>query len=284
MHNRDFNWRQGSVLDEKIALALNLFGDSSQSPRVVIITHDCDLANEGEDIVEVIVGKQVPTSNPMFIGSQNPRRLDLMFTNDSSNQEPVYIRLCHSGRRTIPKKELLKFQQGNISLTLSNKDKRILKQWLAARYGRPAFPDNFESRLRKKKGKKTVVQQIDKFLRPDSDHLIGLFFDLGEEKTVELPDGTPYYLSIAIVYDGIEGGKPARIAAEQAAEELRELFTNVYGPVDSTTEIGLERCEAVSDTEMRLSDLRKVDQWRLEHISLSDNPAGKYLPVGETPI
>ncbi len=130
----------------KNALALNLFGDSSQSPRVVIITHDCDLANEGEDIVEVIVGMQVPTSDPMLVGSRNPRRLDLMFTNDSSNQEPVYIRLCHSGRRNVPRKELLKFQQGNIRLTLPDKEKRILKQWLSARYGRTASPDNFESR------------------------------------------------------------------------------------------------------------------------------------------
>ena len=46
----------------------------------------------------------------------------------------------------------------------------------------------------------------------------------------------------------------------------------------------LDACEEVADTHMTLADVRRVDQWRLEYISLRDDDVGDYLPVGETPV
>ena len=45
----------------------------------------------------------------------------------------------------------------------------------------------------------------------------------------------------------------------------------------------LGACEAVADTHLTLADLRRVDQWRLEFISLRDDDQGDFLPVGEIP-
>jgi hypothetical protein len=39
----------------------------------------------------------------------------------------------------------------------------------------------------------------------------------------------------------------------------------------------------VADTRLTLADLRRVDQWRLEYISLRDDEQGDFLPVGEMP-
>ena len=50
------------------------------------------------------------------------------------------------------------------------------------------------------------------------------------------------------------------------------------------TEIALENCGAVADTYMTLADLRKVDQWRLEYISLGDEPISHFIPTGERPV
>jgi len=48
-------------------------------------------------------------------------------------------------------------------------------------------------------------------------------------------------------------------------------------------EIALDACEAVADTRLTLADLRRVDQWRLEYISLQDDDQGDFLSVGEIP-
>ena len=49
-------------------------------------------------------------------------------------------------------------------------------------------------------------------------------------------------------------------------------------------EIALEGCSAVADTFMTLADLRRVDQWRLEYLSLREDPSSKFLAVGELPV
>lgn len=91
-------------------------------------------------------------------------------------------------------------------------------------------------------------------------------------------------MTVSVVYDANEGGADARGAAERVAMQLRELFENTYGKPDVATEIALDACEAVADTYLTLADLRRVDQWRLEYISLRDGEQGDFLPVGEIPV
>lgn len=163
--------------------------------------------------------------------------------------------------------------------------KRVLKQWLAARYGRPAFPNAFEQRLRNSLNKKnTVERQIGKILEPEAKYLVGLFFDLGDQRSAEAHADEPYMLSISVVYDATEGGRQARESAEKIAYQLRNLFEQTYGKPDVATAIALDACEAVADTSITLADLRRVDQWRLEYVSLSDDRNGDFLPIGETPV
>lgn len=53
--------------------------------RIVVITHDCDLPNEGETSVEVIVADVVSASNPQFSYAKNPRRLHLGYESAMSS-------------------------------------------------------------------------------------------------------------------------------------------------------------------------------------------------------
>ena len=73
------------------------------------------------------------------------------------------------------------------------------------------------------------------------------------------------------------------LSAERVAGQLRELFEKTYGMTDLATEIALDACEAVADTHLTLADLRRVDQRRLEFISLRDDDQGDFLPVVEIP-
>ena len=283
MLTRDTDWRQGDLLTLDAAAKLTeLNGAVGETHRIVVITHDCDLPNDGETSVEVIVTDVVAAANPQFSYAKNPRKLHLGY--EIAGGQSIVIELRHAERRILSKAEFAKHAAKDGTASLPVDAKRALKQWLAARYGRPAFPNAFEDRLRKSVGKKnTVERQIGRILEPEAKHLVGLFFDLGEQRTAQVPAGEPYALSISVVYDATEGGAQARQSAEKVASQLRELFEQAYGKPDAATEIALDACEAIADTSITLADLRRVDQWRLEYISLSDDDHGDFLSVGETP-
>jgi hypothetical protein len=281
---RDTGWRQGDLLTHEAAIALGLVDGVDDGHRVVVITHDCDLPHESESCVEVIVAAVVvqdPKPDPQLSYAKNPRRLHLPYQGADNAQ--LILELRHVDRRSVPKGDFAERAVKDHGFLLPVETKRVLKQWLAARYGRPAFPNAFEQRLRKRSGKHTVEQRIAKILEPDAKHLVGLFFDLGEQRSAEAGDGEPYALSVSVVYDGTEGGTDARVAAERVAGQLGELFETTYGKPHVATEIALDVCEAVADTYLTLADLRRVDQWRLEYLSLRDDDHGDFFPVGEMP-
>jgi hypothetical protein len=275
---RDTDWRQGDLLTREAAAALGLVAAVDEERRVIVITHDCDLPHGSELCVEVIVAEMVVKEDPQLSYAKNPRRLHLAY--EGINTAPLILELRHGDRHSVPKADFAERAVKDHSLALPVDAKRVLKQWLAARYGRPAFPNEFEKRLRKGK----VERKIAKILEPDAKYLVGLFFDLGEQRGTEAVEGEPYALSVSVVYDANEGGADARRAAERVAMQLRELFENTYGKPDVATEIALDACEAVADTYLTLADLRRVDQWRLEYISLRDGEQGDFLPVGEIPV
>jgi len=282
MLGRDTPWRQGSVIAQTDAIAAGLFDETSSSlKRALVITHDCDLTNDREPEVEVMVGNVVDKLNKQFARARNVRRLHLAFDTPSGSQQ--FIDLQITARQSISK-SLIAGTKPDSGWVMSDEEKRVLKQWLAARYGRPAFPNAFETHLRKNVSKKeTVEDRLGKALEKVSTHLVGVFFDLGENRAAELTEGTPYDLRITVVYDASEGGQPARLAAEDVVSEIREIFQSAYGPPNAATEIALESCEAVADLRFPLSDLRKVDQWRAEYISLRQDPPEPFLAVGEMP-
>jgi hypothetical protein len=59
MLGRDTEWRQGSVLLHADAVALGLVVQDQVQSRVVVISHDCDLPNDKEETVEIIIGSAV---------------------------------------------------------------------------------------------------------------------------------------------------------------------------------------------------------------------------------
>jgi len=282
MLGRDTEWRQGDLLSDEVAYSLELVERLGSNRRVVLISHDCDLPNDTELFVEVIVGSLIPTRDPMVTHARNPRRLHLTYVSDE--RPDMTIELRHIDRQQINKAKFAQITTRDINLLLHADEKRALKQWLAARYGRPAFPNAFENRLRKIVGKKSVEHHIAKILKPESSYLVALFFDLGEHRAIELEHGAPYFLSISVVYNATGGGAKARGSAEKVARELRTLFDSAYGAPEYATEIELSASNAVADTLISLADLLKVDQWRLEYISLSEEPMGDFLPTGATPV
>lgn len=282
MPARDTDWRQGDLLAREAAVQLGLIDAAQEGHWAVVITHDCDLRHDAEPCVEVIIAVEQPRLDPQLSYAKNPRRLHLTY--EGAGAAPLILELRHGDHQHVPKADFAKRAVKDNSLALPLEAKRTLKHWLAARYGRTAFPDAFEARLRKRAGNRTVEQQIGKILdTADSKYLVGLFFDLDEQRGIEAAEGEPYALKVSVVYDSVQGGRQARESAEHFAAQLRELFERAYGKPEVATEIALDACEAVADTHLTLADIRRVDQWRLEYVSLRGDEPGDFLPVGETP-
>lgn len=273
-------WRQGHVLKHNDAMSLGLLKNGDILKKVVVNTHDCDLQSPSEKLVEVIVGYLKKGSSQMK-RAKHPRILDLSFENPESEDYNA-IELRHENKFTLPKESFL-CGENDTSFSISAEQKPGFKQWLAAKYGRPAFPNTFEDRLRafdskRLKFEKTVASIISSY----SQHIMGVFFDLGDNRFKDLDEGEPYELSISVVYDAIEGGPLARAHAEQTCEELTSIFYQYYGdPTTSESElIALENCSAVADTHFSLYALRRMDQWRVEYISLEDDRLGDFIGAG----
>ncbi|MCU5773086.1 hypothetical protein N5923_09970 [Erwiniaceae bacterium BAC15a-03b] len=286
MIGRGTTWRQGHLLTDEDAVRLELVPEKGTNQRFVVITHDCDIPNDQENELEVSSGTIIDKPEKMLFRARSPRKLQIAY-NDVSDESLKYIEIDHIKKNRIDKYKLDNLNSHDLNLLISAEEKRALKQWLAARYGRPAFPDCFESRFRKKVNSKLNFEQaIAKALTPHSDHLVGVFFDLGESRHIDLPLNTPYILNVLIVYDGIIGNIVGRRESESAAGKITALFHSVFGDPssgDELKEIELESCVAMPDTSFNLSDIRRMDQWRLEYISLRDDD-DSFFSVAESPI
>jgi hypothetical protein len=269
--------RQGSVLTKESSVALGLIDSQAPDEYCVVISHDCDIYNLAETRVECIVATSPSNINAAFSHTAHPRKLNVTYTLEDS--QIITLELTHADRKDIPKEQFL--QEGKIAKNfhLSMQEKRVLKTWLAARYGRPAFPNEFEARLRIDKDFERKIRRI---LQPVQAHLIGIFFLLGRDRFDDLPVGSPYCLTITVAYDGM-GGTVAREAAESCAKQLKELFHKTYGTPDMAENIALEDCTAISDMHFSLADIRKADQWRVDSISLKEEPHGELLSAALAP-
>ncbi len=214
MISRDTEWRQGSAITQESFSTL-CPAEKGQNTHAIVITHDCDLPNAKEELVEVILGSRITKADSNFTHARHPRRLHITYQIKNSSQFAV-IELTHAKRLCISKKEFFQIAVPNLNLILPPEEKRVLRQWLSARYGRPAFPNAFEARLKKDKN---LEKKLSSILSPANSQLVGIFFDLGEERTIDLPPEQPYFLRISIVYDSI-GGPAARKVAEECAANI----------------------------------------------------------------
>lgn len=298
-------WRQGHLVTPASLARLDLDLPSASLTHAVVITHDCDLANSSEPWVEIIACEPRDRRDGQLSHAKHPRKLHLPYkitalndeaksvdadSNDKGHPLPsderdiLVFELQHANRLQVDKERFMQHARAETSAHLPTREKQTLKQWLAARYARPAFPDAFEEHLRKKvTAKLTVEKKIAKIVEPAAGYILGVFFDLGSHRDEDPPPGVPYEITISIVYDATEGGPESRHEAARVAHELTLLFEQVYGKPEQAREIALLGCQEISDIEFTLANLRRSDQWRLEYISLRDDDNGGYLPVGKIP-
>jgi hypothetical protein len=160
-------WRQGHALKNETAVTLGLVREDEASSAVaIVVSHDCDLTQspEVEPSIEIIVGRRVAAADGNFSHAKNPRRLHLPCR---ENGATIYLDLRARDKRGIPKDDLAAYSP-NPNITLTPENRSVRQRWLAARYRRAAFPEEFERRL----SETGLDKRIARILEPLGTHLI----------------------------------------------------------------------------------------------------------------
>jgi hypothetical protein len=258
--SRETLWRQGHVLCAKALAALRLSHVDADATCVVVISHDCDLANDdlhAEPHIEVIVGRVVSAPNGNFSWGKAPRTLHLPMRRNGAT---VIVELVMTSKHLVQKSTLANFEPDG-AFTLNGEGLAVLRSWLSARYNRAAFPDAFVRRMQKTK----VDERIAKKLEPHGALISFIYFDLDGGQTWERPDGEPYELSIVLVYPPGDDPEASAEAADEVAEAVKDACE---AKLKGKKDIILKGCIAISEDDLPVSRARVLAHWRLEHMTL----------------
>ncbi|MGB3622716.1 MAG: hypothetical protein WBA20_15330 [Ketobacter sp.] len=234
-------WRQGKFLTKNSATALGLSADGFDS-LVVVASHDCDLSQlpESEPYVEVVVGREVTGEelNGNFTNGKNARKLHLPI----EGGDTPYIELEVLSKQSVLKTELAEHAPSDVHLNKSAKV--IFQRWLASRYRRSAFPDQFEQRLTRHKLDRKIVDAGKKL----GSDIAAIYFDLTNEEAS--PDET-YLLGIVIMYQTEDDTARAKAAATSMKSKIETAFqAKLYSNTDHKwKDIELEYVDVISDEE-----------------------------------
>ncbi len=233
-----------------------------------MISHDCDItsAAEREPDVELIVGRRIAALGA-DTNAKTARRLHVAFRSDEGD---VLVELVATDKVRVAKHRVLNAPPSD-TLSLAPGDLVTLQQWLAARYRRAAFSDEFERRLKEKPAR--MDRKIAKALASAGKHVLAILFDVDDGHEVARTDPSdPYQLRITLLYDSTKDEPAAYAASEQAVMAIEGAFENAFFDGNNWRQIRLLSCISVSDNVMTVAQSRLLKQWRLDHISLEDDP------------
>lgn len=268
-NSRTSPWRQGLVLDTQTGKELlSAFVEYSERTVVIVASHDCDLASssEIEPVVEVIVGVCIPALGA-DTHAKTARRLHISFQTADGE---IPVEFLATKKFSVPKDSLLGTNP-RAEWSLQAEDLITFQKWLAARYRRAAFADEFESRLKAKPAR--IDKKIAKILAVSSEHVLAVLFDVDEGREVSRngPDDI-YDLSITLLYDSSKNEPIAFQAAQDSADAIEEAFEKAYSEGGRWKNIRLLSCTPVSDNAMTIAQGRFLKQWRLDYMSLAEVP------------
>ena len=263
---RDTPWRQGHVLTAEAIQALGLsHPETPDSTCVVVISHDCDLANDALQIepdVEVIVGRHLPQGDGNYFWARAPRTLHVDVLRADT---PAVVELIATAKALVPKEALAAFAP-DTAFSFPGKSLSALRSWLGVRYNRAAFPDPFVDRLSQFK----VDKRLQKIIEPVGNLLSAVYFDVDGSQEVDHSDGSPYDLKIVLAYPPGDDPEHTADEVEKLEAAIEDLFSKKH--FDQATGewngIALKGCMSISEDDLTVSKARLLTQWRLEYMTL----------------
>lgn len=267
---RDTPWRQGALLSAADLQAVGQISDGDKASIVgVVVSHDCDIAQttDREPEIEIIVATVDPIADGNYLHGKNSRTLQVDASIDGESKS-VKLELSALGKRRIGKE---KIGSAKPIGALQTVDTEILQRWLASRYRRAAFSDEFNARLNNT-GLRSMLEAVLK----KSQHIGGIYFEIdGGEAVEHIGEDDPFALKIFILYSTERDPIEAEQEASGVCEKIRTEFS---GKCSLRAEVWknfeLVDCIPVADTSMTLAQSNTFQRWTADHISYRTIPPG----------
>jgi hypothetical protein len=139
-----------------------------------------------------------------------------------------------------------------------------LQSWLAARYHRPIFPDEFDRRLKAKP--QEIHKKIANTIKGTETDIIAILFNVDTREHQGSDD--PYSLGIFLVYNVSEDPGRALATANKAASTIRSLFRQYYFKDGRWNNIELRECMSVSADALSLYHFRSLKPWHFDYLEI----------------
>lgn len=264
---RNMPWHQGAVLPRAAIQDTGLMTDTGQHDEIciMVISHDCDLANHNldqEPDVELIIGRRLERGQGNYYWAKSPRTLHL---DALYNGKTSVIELVATARRAVPKRTLACFTPDE-SWVIPPEALSALRSWLAVRYNRSAFPDPFVEKLSQTK----LADKLNSLMKSDGKDVSAVYFGLGGGSQHERGDEAAYELTIVLAFVPGEDPEATQAHMDNLADRIRDAFEKKLFDSNTNTwrDIRLKDCMALSEDDMTLSQARRLQQWRLDYLSI----------------
>lgn len=266
--DRNTPWRQGKIITASHCVQLGLCSEhEAATTLVIVVSHDCYLCQSQtiEPEVEIIVGKIATDFDGNYSHAKNARRLHLSFDGEKS----IVGEFEATKKTTISKIDLASFEPSK-SFSLSSESIAVFQLWLASRYRRSAFPDEFENRLKATK----LAEKISRIVKPHGKEISGVFFDVDDGHEIEhIGADDTYQLDITILYPSEPSPEDSMKVAEDVVQKIHDAFkSTLFNPQNKWQHIELRHIDAVSEDAIAYGVFKQLKRWRLDHMSLVANP------------
>ena len=265
-------WRQGSVLPLGLSVRLGLLSDAhSAESCVVLISHDCDIANIARDLepdVEVVVAHKVTEADGSLTGAKSPRTLHIVWEHASG---PLVLELKATNKRKVPKADLLgDSPDPDYCLPETAVGLFLLRYWLGIRYNRCSFPDEFNARLRRTKAGADMLRIL-----KNHPQVTGVYVKLNTLDELPAEPTTPYQLDVFLAFDPGDNPEDAQSKTDEAAEAIEAAFVKRCRRDRKAWEwLALRGCTAISEADFPVAQAKQLQQLTLDYLSLRGNPPG----------
>ena len=269
MSNRRVAHRGPAFVRRCLAATRYYFGRKSVSKRGtkqemwMVVSHDCDVTNgnlEAEPNVEIICLEHVEDQDGHLFWAKNPRRYQ--FVDGATGDSQVYQLGVHE-KVSIDRVYLIDSSPDG-DRTIDDENVRRVCSWLARRYIRSAFPDEFNERTRR------ATIKLKKPLKKSGDALTGVYLLVVDDELLSEED---YRITLSATMRDDEFDNP------RVRQKAQELVNKLESELNSCDGIDVLESELLPERDVSLSDLRLLKRWDFDDLSLRAESVSELPPT-----
>jgi hypothetical protein len=264
-------WTQGCLIhpDNAVritAASIDFYSKATSGDTwLVVLTQDCDIVRHTgqEPFVELLAIEKLSNipANPMK--GQSARSLHLNWT---INDDTHWFE-CNIHDKFRIRKDSLCGLDIDTSLRVEENELRLLRQWLARRYTRAAFPDHFEEHLASTKGR---VKSL--FKSPEAKLISTVYIAIENEDAGPDEDYLIHVLLTALAEDFEETER------RELLDDFEERFIQVIGSrphirfaLKNPDDPSSYDVRVLPEEDVTLSMLRKYRRFDADYRSIDDD-------------